>query len=450
VPSIPFGLSSFERGPGDLPELPCINMYAEEAPTEDKGIVLQSRPNLEDRSADMGGGPVRQLFQRDLVLSSALFGVSGALLYRATAALGAITGSGFVSMAGNEIGLMVAAGGSLHYYNGTVLSAVTFPDGADVIDVFTGGSRFWAIRADTGKIYWTDALQADVEALDFATAESLPDRLLQGLWIDGMAILFGSESVELWATTGSATLPITPLQNRVIERGIKATGCATPVGPTFAWVTNENQVCLTDENTVVSNAGLEEKIEASSECVLFRFFIGGMECLALRTDNETHFMPLRTRMWHEMASYGEDNWIPQCYAAGVFGSSVDGKTLEWGTTHEDLGGVMERRFRAGFRPDAPVTVSNLRLSCNVGQAAELTGDYTDPEVEMRVSLNHGKTWTDWKQKPLGVQGAYDTVVQWLALGMTRLGFGWLVEFRITDPVDWRVSDVRVNDSFGGR
>ena len=177
-----FGLSSYDRTEGNLPELPVINMYAEEAPTEERGVMLQSRRGLADRSADMGSGPVRQLFRRDLVLSSALFGVSGGRLYSGTTNIGAIAGSGPVSMAGNEIGLMVAAGSSLYYYNGTTLATVSFPDSASVAHVFTGGSRFWAIRKDTGKIYWTDALEADVEALDFATAESFPDRLYMGLW----------------------------------------------------------------------------------------------------------------------------------------------------------------------------------------------------------------------------------------------------------------------------
>lgn len=66
---IPIGLSSYERAEGDLPELPVINMFAEEAPTEEGQVVLQSRRGLDDRSADMGVGPVKALFQLDGVVS---------------------------------------------------------------------------------------------------------------------------------------------------------------------------------------------------------------------------------------------------------------------------------------------------------------------------------------------------------------------------------------------
>lgn len=433
-----------------MPELPVINMFAEEAPTEERGIALQSRPGLGDREADMGAGPVRQLFQRDGVLSGALFGVSGGSIYSGTTALGSIGGSGPVSIAGNEIGIIATAGGTAHYYDGSALSSVSFPDSADVRKVFQGGSRFWLIRDGTGKLYFTPALDATVDSLDFVTAESMPDSLLDGLWLDDTAILFGAESVEFWPNTSDDELPIQPLEGRVIEKGIKATGCAAVIGSTFAWVTNGNQVCLTDENTIISNPGLEEKIEASSECRLFTFVIGGIDFLGLRIDGETHAWSWRSKLWSEFKSYGEANWVPQCFAGGVFGSAVDGRTLAWSSGHEDLGGVLERRFRAGFWATAAMFVSNLVLRCNVGQTPFLEGDYAEPVVEMRVSLDHGRTWGDWRSASLGAQGQYGISVPWRAIGMARRWKAFLAEFRVTAPIDFRVSDVLANEPYGGR
>lgn len=450
MPSIEFGLSSYERGRGDLPELPVINLFAEEAPTEDKGIVLQSRPGLTDRGADMGGGPIDCLFQRDLVLGSALFGVSGGNLYEGETPLGAINGSGPFSMAGYEDFLFTAGGTSLWGYDGATLAAVTFPDSADVLKVIIGASRAICIRADTGKFYWSDPLEDDIEALDFATAENQPDRLLDCLFVDDTLVLFGAETVEFWPNTGDADLPFQPLEGRVIEKGVKATGCATAIGSSFAWVTNENAVCVDSENQVISNPGLQARIEAASDVRLWTFILEGVEFLALRLDGETQVFGWRGKTWSEFASYGESNWIPQCFAGGTFGSGIDGRTLQWGTGHADPDTIHERRFRAGFRPDSPLNITNLRLFGNVGQATDLAGDYVEPIVEMRLSLNHGKTWGNWRPKSLGAQGAYGKLVQWLALGMTKLGFGWLAEFRITAPVDVRVSDVKINDGWGGR
>lgn len=450
MPQIEFGISSYERGRGDMPELPVINMFAEEGASEGKGAILQSRPGLDDRGANMGSGPVQQLFQRDGVLDGALFGVSDGKLYQWGASLGSINGDGFASLAGYENFLFANAGASLWGYNGTTLAAIAFPDGADVTKVIVGASRAIAIRKDTGQFYWSGVLESDIEGLDFATAENQPDRLLDMLFIDDVLMLFGAETVEFWPNTNDADLPFQPLEGRVIEKGIKATGCATGIGSTFAWVTNQNQVCLQDENTILSNPGLEEKIEASAECRLFTFLLGGIEFLALRIDGETHVWSWRTKVWNQWTSHGEGNWFPQCFAGGVFGSAVDGRTAIWGAGHQDFGSVLERRFRGGFPINSGgARIDNLQLRCNVGQTPFLEGDYAEPVVEMRVSRDAGKTWGNWRPTSLGRQGNYRKRVQWRSLGSASRP-GLLVEFRVTAPIDFRVSEVLVNEGHGGR
>jgi hypothetical protein len=147
------GLSSLERERGDSPRLAVINMFAEKARSDKAGVVLQSRPGLDDREADMGSGPVEQLFSAYGVLYGALFGVSGGALYEETTSRGTIPGSGAVSMAGNEVGLMVTAGSTLRYWNGTSLANVSFPDSANVLKVISGASRFIALRKDSGKFH---------------------------------------------------------------------------------------------------------------------------------------------------------------------------------------------------------------------------------------------------------------------------------------------------------
>lgn len=449
MPAIQFGLSSYERARGDLPALPVINMVAEEGPTEGK-VILQSRPALLDREADMGTGPVDTLFKRDLVLGGALFGVSGGELYEETTSLGAIDGSGPFSIDGYKEFLFTAGGGSLWGYDGTTLAAVAMPNGENVVKVFVGASRAIAIVEGTDEYYFSDPLETDIDALDFAASESKVDRLLDGLFIDDTAVLFGAETVEFHPNTNDPDLPFQPLEGRVFEKGIKATGCATGIGPTFAWVTNQNQVCLGDETTIISNEGLEEKIAVSTSCRLFTFLISGTEFLCLRIDNETHVWSWRSKRWSEFTTYGADNWAAQTFAGGVFGSAIDGKTMAWGGGHVDLGLTLERRFRGGFPLNSGgFRVDNVQLRCNTGQTPFLEGDYADPPVEMRLSRNAGQTWSNWKRTTLGIQGNYRKRVQWRSCGMASQP-GFLTEFRVTAPIDWRVSDVLLNEGTGGR
>lgn len=450
MPAVQYGLSSYERAEGDLPGLPVVNMYAEEAPTEERGVMLQSRRGLMDRGISMGSGPITGLFKRDLVVGSSLYGVSAGALYRDSALIGLIDGVGPVSMAGYENLLFVNAGKSIWGYDGSTLTQISFPDDADVERILIAGSRLVAIRADTGQFYWTAPLGSTIDALDFATAENQPDRLLDMLFIDDILRLFGAETVEFWPNTGDSELPFQPLEGSVIEKGIRGAGCATTIGSTFAWVTNENQVCLQDENTIISSPGLQARIEASTSVSLFTFLLDGIEFLALRLDTETQVWSYHTKMWSEFESYGQANWIPQCAAGSIFGSSVDGKTLAWGDDYEDLSGVLERRFRGGFSLNAGgLPIANVGLRTNVGSTGFLTGDYTNPTVEMRLSRDAGRTWGAWRGASLGEQGDYRQKVQWRNCGMASQP-GFMAEFRVTDPVPFRVSDVVVNEPYGGR
>jgi hypothetical protein len=444
-----FGTSSNERTRGDMPELPVVNMFAEAATTEETGVVLQSRPGLVDRVVDMGAGPVQALFKGDGVLDSALYGVSGGSLYREGVLIGLVDGSGPFSMAGFEDKLFIAGGASLWVYDGTTLSAVTFPDSAPVIKIVVLGSRLVAIRGDTEKFYWSDVLSTTIDALSFATAEQQPDRLKDMLaWSDSL-ILFGSETVEFWPNTTDPDLPFQVLEGRTYRRGIKGTGCATLIGPTFAWVSDTNQVCLESPENIISGPGLEARIEASSSVKLWTFYLEGTEFLALTLDNETQVRPLRTGLWSTFDSVELDNFVGHCFAGGVFGSYVDGRTMEWGEGWEDLASTLERRWRAGAPINSGgVILSSVQVRTNVGQTSFLVGNYTNPTIEMRSSRDAGKTWGNWRQARLGEQGNYRKRVEWKACGMASRP-GILLEFRVSDPVDLRVSDVLVNEPILG-
>lgn len=441
------GISSIERERGDQPRAPVINMLPERTRTDEAGIVLQSRLGLTDRGESMGTGPIEQLFKADGVLNGALFGVSAGMLYEGTVSKGTIPGSNPVSMAGNEVGLMVTAGSTLRYWNGTALSNVVFPDSANVLKVLGGASRFIALRRSSGKFYWTPPLGTTFNALAFATAESTADYLVDAVFMDDTLILGGVETIEFWANTTDANLPFQPVQGRVFNRGVKQTGCMVRFDTTFAWVGNDNIVYVNGPERI-SDEGIEEKIAATTNCRLFTFLSEGIEYLALRVDAGTWIY--RGGMWSEMRSYGQANWIPQCFDGGVFGSAIDGRTIAFTNAYQDFGGEMERRFRAGTPlPSGGPIISNMTLITNPGQTSYLSGEYADPIVEARISRDNGQTWGNWKPQSLGQQGKYRAKVQWRGLGMASAP-SFFAEFRTTAPVPFRVTGVTVNEPLGGR
>lgn len=444
MPRMQVGATASERARGGLPQLPVVNMFFEKSATEETGFSLQSRPG-HSVIASLGDA-AQEGFQKDGVLGGDRFWIVDGTLYRGETVIGSVDGDGPFSMDGYSDKLFISGGASLWGYDGTALTTVAVPDDAAISRLVVGSSRLVVLKAETEEYLFSDPLTSTIDALSLITAESQPDRLRDVLFIDDTLVLFGSDTVEFHINTTDADAPFAPLEGRVFEKGIKQSGACVAVGPTFAWVTNDNQICLGDPETVISDEGLEEKIAASSLTRLWTFYIDATEFLALRLDNATYVMPLRSRTWSRFKSYGSDNWKALCYAGGQFGLS-DGSIAAF-SGHLDTGTVLERWFRAGFPLNSgSVPINNVILRTNPGQTPYLTGDYAEPFVSMRTSRDGGFTWGEWKAVSLGSQGQYRRKVQWVGCGMAS-SVGFLAEFRVTAPVDWRVSDVLVNEQIG--
>ena len=450
MPDIAYGRSAYSRTRGNLPELPLVNMFVEATPT-DSGITLQSRKGL-DEIANLGTGPIRGIFQRDGALDGVRFVVSGNSLYAGSALLGSISGSGPVSFAASETELVIAAGGPLYRTDGSAISEVVFPDDANVTAVTFLAGYFIALRAGSQQFYWSAVLDATSwDALDFASAENEPDHLLDCLVVDDVLVLLGSETVEFWPKTGDADIPFAPIQGRVFEQGVVGSGCSVATDNSFFWIGND-RIIYRNGNIpeAISDDGIVERAAASASFALFLIEDERHKFICCRFDASTMVYDLTTQQWCEFASYGLANYRIRCAIAGpVMGSAEDGGLYQF-SGYTDAGGPLERRWAGGF----PLTggsypINNVRVTCNTGQATDLTGDYAEPQIEMRFSNDYGQTWSDWEADTLGAQGNYRALPEWRALGMADAP-GLLFEWRVTDPVSVRFSGAQINERHGGR
>jgi hypothetical protein len=443
-----YGISTFERRRGDFPQLPVVNMLGENIPVE-PGVTLQSRPGLEESDVVMGNGPVRELYQIDGVLNNGLFGVSGNKLYNGSTEIGTVDGDDNVSFAGYEDYVFVNAGEKIYTYDGTTFSQIIFPDDADVSKIAVGASRLIALRKDTGTFYWSEPLGVTIPSLNFATAENVPDKLLDLLFIADRLILFGSETVETWPVAGDQDLPFQPLPGATFPVGIKAVGCATVFGRSFAWITNYNEVCVGTPENIISDPELQVRLSATENPHLWVFFVDDNEFLAVTMDNETWVYGLRTQLWSTLKSYGKDNWVCQCYENGLFGATDRGELVQWSDDYSDFGEILERSFNGWITlTGEPLWLANIVLRTNPGTTPFLSGEYSDPVVELRTSQDGGKTWQPWQSQSLGRQGTYRAKTVWSSMG--QFGYpGVLVQVRNSDPVPFRISGLSYNEPFGG-
>jgi hypothetical protein len=431
-------------------------MFLEQAVTEPRQFSLISHPGLAEEGTELGSGPVTGLFQKDGVLASATVGVSGGSVYVGGVNKGIIGGSLTPSIAGNEIGVVATAGADAVFYD-TALSTVDFPDSADVTKIIDQGGRFIGLRGGTGQFYWTEVLEDALvggvltfDALNYATAESEPDALVDAVAFEDALALGGTKTIEFWAKTGDSELPYTPSTGRVFQKGVKTTGCMVLFDNSFAWVSPDNIVYRAGNIPErISDPGIEELIEASSTCRVDSYFFEGHEFLKVHLDTVAIEYDAQTREWAERKT-GVGNFQGGPVISGpVFGSTEDGNLLE-PSDYADLGSYHERSFCV-FQPinGGVVPVDNLRLRTNPGHTEYLSGDYADPTIELFPSYDGGMTFETPLEESLGEAGEYRREVEWRALGSADYP-GFFGKVRVTDPVSFRCSGAFINEPHGGR
>lgn len=455
MPSVAFGTGAYLRSNGNLPPLNLINMYVEKADTSEKQIALLSRNGL-GLLATNGAGPINGLFSKKGTLSGDVFSISGTTLYRGTTSLGSVSacGTGVASWAGGYGEVLFTRGSDLMRYNGTAISTPAFPDTADVRAVDFIGSLFVAVRADTSaKFYWSAPLDGSSwNALDFATAEREPDSLLDIKALGDNIWLFGQQTVEAWVHNGAADVPFNRLENVAFDKGIHSTGAVTRADNSLIFVAHNCAVYrVSDVPVLISDSWLTEKIADSTTVRLFTYWIDDHEMVAVRLDTSTFVYDCKTQEWHENQSSG-GQWIA---AHGVmvdklayFGHQTTGELMgfdEW----DDMGVELERRGTFAAPLDGPMSIDSLRIWANAGHTPLLSGQGSDPTIEIRLSDDAGNTFDDWDGDSFGAQGEYRQVPEWRALGMFDFP-GFVGEFRVTDPVPCRISAIKINDGGGGR
>lgn len=450
--AVPYGAGTYGRPVAGLPEVRLVNQYAEKSPIA--GVILVARPGLVE-SYTLASGPVRGMFSKPGSFGGDLFVLAGTTLYRAGTAIGTVAGTSRVRMDGNELEVLIATGAGLYRTDGATVVQVATPDNSGVADVAYLASRFLFVRTGTGKIYWSDVLDGTtIDPASFATAEAMPDPLI-GLQLVGDVLwLFGQSSVEFWTDTGDIDAPFAPIDGRVYSRGCAGRDTIVEADNTGIWV-GEDRIVYRGGATPerISDHGIETRIK-TGDLAAWTFPIEGHRFYVLRSTAGTFAYDFATGQWSEFASAGRANWRAHVGVAvngEVFaGDDASGAIWRLDTTAAaDHGATMQRIFTAGvLHNGAPVPCNNLMVDASVGQTALLSGQGSDPLIEMRFSRDGGNTWSDWDAASLGAQGQYRTRAAWRRLGLIDRP-GRVFEFRVTDPAPWQLSGVRMNEIAGG-
>lgn len=219
----------------------CVNLYPNFPQAQALGQgTLFGTPGIDLLTTT---GVVQQENRGSHVMNGILYVVNGGTLYRVnrttvddvdqfdTTVLGAITGTGRVSISDNGIQLMILVPGGL----GSIWDEVgdTFTPDINAVDsdftangapqfvVFIDG--FFAVTTDTKK-FIVSALNDGLSwnALDFGTAEADPDTIVAPLAFRSQLFIFGSETVEVFQNIGGSGFPFQRVTGFIIPKGLFA------------------------------------------------------------------------------------------------------------------------------------------------------------------------------------------------------------------------------------
>jgi hypothetical protein len=134
--------------------------------------------------------------------------------------------SNYVSMASNGLQIIICNGtnGYIYTLSTTTLSLITsasFPQSTTSVCFLNG--FFVVYNPGTGQFFISNVYDGTTwQALQFATAEFIPDDLLAVKAYHGILVLFGQNHLEYWQDTGGSPFPFSSLVGTAQDFGLAA------------------------------------------------------------------------------------------------------------------------------------------------------------------------------------------------------------------------------------
>jgi len=371
MPIIPLGIGSYKRSDGLVPEVILRNMYLEKdqsgiSPDNTLRIQRPGLAKLGDLKSIIRGVHYRTSTGERLT-------VAGSTLYTNEVSKGGIPGSDPVAIASTPFATVIV-GGSLAYRYTDTIAPLTLPDDAPVfaavqdVDQLNG---YAILLQSTGRFYWLVPGETAIDALNFATAESLPDKAVAVRRLGDEFWIFGQENVEVWQPTGDQDAPFQRASGRNFERGCLYRDAVRRFDNTLVWVGDDYQVYRASSvPQVISDSGIAERIrKAVAPCSAWTFGVDGHSFYVLTIPGQGRFAyDAATQAWSEFTwpvGYGY-----QVNGDTIAASDVDGRLwrVDPNATTDD--GVVFERAVSCTVPIQGKPPRNDSVSIGVGASAD--------------------------------------------------------------------------------
>ncbi len=425
----------------------CSNLYVHV--NEGGGLSQESLFGTPGITQLATSGGVLEVNRSSHVMAGISYFVNGANLYRLTRttsgsgidsfaldSLGAISGSGRVSMTDNGTQLMVLVpGGNGYIWNeGTsTFTQITDPDftanGNPQHVVYIDG--YFLITTDSKK-FIISALNDGLSynALDFGSAEADPDDIVAPVVVNNQLYICGGETLELFrnaaATTG-AGFPFIRVDGGVVSTGVFAAFSVVNAAGTFFFIGGDANdeprifVFSGGDAIVISTDAIDSLLEELTDTQLGDVFSwtytqNGTTFIGWTLPSTVVVYDTKSKRWHERKSFdviddvsNEFRWransVIKAYGRILVGDNQDGRV---GALDLD---VYDEYGQNILRTLATIPFSNVGNAIRV-PSIELTvesgvGNDIDesPLISMERSLD-GKTWSPRRERKIGKKGQY--------------------------------------------
>lgn len=370
------------------------------------------------------------------------------------------TTSGNVSMAdnGTEICIVDGTDGWIFDTSDNSFTEITdaqFPSSPTTVCFHNG--RFIVSKGGTGEFYGSDLYDGLAwTALQFATAESIPDDLVRVVSRDEL-VLFGDLTTEFWADIGSAGFPYARIPGTNLQWGLAARWSAcryldsfaflarAPMGEVMPVYLSGYQVTPLGNDTDFLH--VINRYTSFSDATAFGYMLGGHPMFQLNFPSEdaSWLYDASTQLWSELKS-GEGRHRAEFHADFVNKNVVtdyeNGKIYRLDPeVNTDNGDeiALELVSQHLIDNDEYFTVDSLQLTMQTGVGLE-SGQGSNPQAMLKISKDGGNTWGTELWASIGKIGKYLQRVIWRRLGKSR---DWVFKVRITDPIPRHITGTNI-------
>ncbi len=442
-----------------------LNVYLENRPDGDKTkVALYGTPGLAPKFTLPA--VVRGLLGTQTALYAVggqnfyQIGPSGQTLYSAPIR----TNSSPVGMAFNPTQVLVVDGiAGYLYQNGTLITITSagFPNGAKTA-TFVGG-YFVVELPGTQQFYVSNSFDGTTwNALAFASASQYSDNILAVDSFIANLLLFSERHLEFWQNVGSTPQPFAPILSATSEYGIAAIYSRAHIDNSICFLANnpqgKPQVARVQgySVSVISPQDLDSLMagfSTVSDAVALSYVTDGhpMYQLTFPTANRSFLYDCSTGIWSETqsgltAAYAQRHTgnLSTYYAGSSLVSDyANGNIYQFSpTTYTDNGATILREVvtRHAVQEFNTFAIDEAYLDMEVGVGLN-SGQGVNPQIQIEVSKDQGKTFGPPLISYLGPIGQYLYRVIWRRFGASR---EFVFRVRMTDPVKFVVTEAALS------